>query len=259
LGPLTNNGDGYGGLNVPDIVGNIRVDQSWGAAQVMAAAHEVNAPYYGTVSTGLSETGHPGDQWGWVAGVGLRLNFPMVAQGDYFQSQVSYTHGALRYLNQANNSPNYGWERGGNFGFGVMSDCVYGATAAPVGGHVVGGTGCNLTTAWEVNAAYEHYWTPQFHESFIFGYERAQYNSQANAILCTAELSTAAVPTGATAVAAPGCNNNWTLWSGATRLQYDQDPLPWRGVPVFAPRYGDAAEQRAGYRLRRRQAHARFQ
>ena len=34
---------GYGGKQSPDIVGNIRVDQTWGSAQVMAAAHQVNA------------------------------------------------------------------------------------------------------------------------------------------------------------------------------------------------------------------------
>src|SRR5262249_3819519 len=83
-------GLGYGGLQVPDIVGNIRLDQTWGSAQVMAAAHEVNANYYGSTgqSNGLSETGHPGDKWGFVVGAGLRLNFPMVAQGDFFQAEV---------------------------------------------------------------------------------------------------------------------------------------------------------------------------
>jgi hypothetical protein len=163
-------------------------------------------------------------------GAGLRLNFPMIAQGDYFQSQVNYTQGGLRYLNMANNSPNYGWERGGNFGFGVMSDCVYGSLAAPLGGPVVDGTGCNLTTAWEVNASYEHYWTPQFHESFVVGYEQAQYNTQANAILCTAELTAAGTNTGTLAVAPAGCNNNWALWSGATRFQYDVTKSLYLGV-----------------------------
>ena len=168
---------GYGGLQVPDIVGNIRLDQTWGSAQVMAAAHQVNATYYGCNTTtgigaafclgsananGLSETGHRGDEWGWVVGAGLRLNFPNIAQGDYFQSQVTYTQGATRYMNQANNAPNFGWERGGNFGFGVLSDCVFASTSAPVGGPVTRGTGCNLTTGWQVNASYEHYWTPQF-------------------------------------------------------------------------------------------------
>ena len=33
----------YGGLQAPDVVGNLRVDQAWGSAQVMAAWHDVNA------------------------------------------------------------------------------------------------------------------------------------------------------------------------------------------------------------------------
>ena len=37
---------GYGGNQAPDIVGNIRVDQTWGSAQLMAVAHEDNANYY---------------------------------------------------------------------------------------------------------------------------------------------------------------------------------------------------------------------
>jgi hypothetical protein len=222
-------GLGYGGLQVPDIVGNVRLDQTWGSAQIMAAAHEVNANYYGAISNGLSETGHPGDQWGFVVGGGLRLNFPMVAQGDYFQGEVNYTQGALRYLNMGNNAPNFGWERGRDFGFGVLSDCVFGSSFAPVGGPVVNGTGCNLTTGWSVNASYEHYWTPQFHESFVFGYENVRYGTQANNILCLGEAAGTGIG-GATALASPGCNNNFTLWSGATRLQYDFTKTLYIGV-----------------------------
>ena len=37
----------YGGFNAPDIVGNLRVDQAWGSAQLMGALHEVNSLYYG--------------------------------------------------------------------------------------------------------------------------------------------------------------------------------------------------------------------
>jgi len=34
-------GPGYGGMQMPDIVANLRVDQTWGAAQVMGAVHEL--------------------------------------------------------------------------------------------------------------------------------------------------------------------------------------------------------------------------
>jgi len=78
-----------------------------------------------------------------------------------------------------------------------------------------------LTTGWEVNASYEHYWTPQFHESFYGGIEEIRYNSQANNNLCTAEGAGTGALTGSLAVAAPGCNNNFDIWSVGSRLQYD--------------------------------------
>jgi hypothetical protein len=231
---------GYGGLNVPDIVGNIRIDQTWGSAQIMGVAHEVNATYYGANTlvngNGLSETGHPGDKWGWVASAGLRVNFPFIAQGDYFQTQAIYTQGATRYMNMGNNAPNFAIERGQHFGFGVLSDCVYGSTLQPVGGPVVNGTGCNLTTGWQVNASYEHYWTPQFHESFYGGIEEIRYNSQANNLLCTGEgagtffTGPTNVRSGSLALAAPGCNNNFDIWTIGSRLQYDFTKTLYIGV-----------------------------
>ena len=35
----------YAGIHVPDIVGNLRVDQAWGLFQISAAAHEVSGSY----------------------------------------------------------------------------------------------------------------------------------------------------------------------------------------------------------------------
>ena len=35
-----------GGFDAPDIVANLRVDQAWGSAQIMAAAHQVKPFYY---------------------------------------------------------------------------------------------------------------------------------------------------------------------------------------------------------------------
>ena len=36
-----------GAASLPDIVGNLRIDQAWGSAQVMGAVHDVSAGYYG--------------------------------------------------------------------------------------------------------------------------------------------------------------------------------------------------------------------
>ena len=41
--------------------------------------------------------GHPDDKWGWAVGAGLKVNFPMIGPGDYFQAQVGYAEGATKY------------------------------------------------------------------------------------------------------------------------------------------------------------------
>jgi Porin subfamily len=220
---------GYGGNQVPDIVGNLRVDQTWGSAQVMGALHQVNAQYYDQDENNDVGFGHPSDAWGWVLGAGLRLNFPMIAQGDYFQGEVNYTQGGLRYLNQPTQA-NYENQQSNTGAYGVMSDCVYSGVdegAAP-------GSSCQLTTAWSVNAGYEHYWTPSVHESFVGAYEAVSYNSQANGILCVLEKDGNGAITGVGVFsAAPGCDNNWSTWGASSRLQWDVTKSFYLGVEVM--------------------------
>ena len=124
-------------MQAGDFVGNIRLDQTWGSAQVMAAAHEFNADILCAVcwryrSHSSWRAVIPATQWGWAVGAGLRLNFPMIAQGDYFQSQVNYTQGALRYLFFTPNT-NWGKVDGSNETFGVLTDCVYGGVPGAAG------------------------------------------------------------------------------------------------------------------------------
>jgi Porin subfamily len=210
----------YGGYQAGDFVGNIRLDQTWGSAQIMAAAHELNTNYYASSVTtvGAPGVGHPSNQYGFAVGGGLRLNFPMIAQGDYFQSQVNYTQGALRYLFFTPNS-NWGKVEGNNETFGVMSDCVYG-NGAVVGGVATNQTSCQLTTAWGVNASYEHYWTPSVHQSLFGAYYVVNYGQSGNAILCGMEGNATGVG-GASEVAGAGCNNNWSTSMIGSRLQWD--------------------------------------
>jgi hypothetical protein len=233
---------GYGGSQVPDIVANLRLDQTWGSAQVMGALHELNPLYYDEATVSGEGLGHAGDQWGWVIGAGLRLNFPMIAQGDYFQGEVNYTQGALRYLFQPTIG-NYESEASNQATYGLMTDCVYGSAAAGgLGGTAAaGGTGCNQTSAWSVNASYEHYWTPSVHESFVGAYAAVNYNSQANAILCNVEGSGNGAIVATVFTATPGCNNNWSVWGASSRLQWDVTKSFYLGVEVMYNRMNSAS------------------
>jgi hypothetical protein len=236
----------YGGYQAGDFVGNLRLDQTWGSAQVMAAAHELNPTNYANAA-GTDATpgaGHPGTSWGFAVGGGLRLNFPMIAQGDYFQSQVNYSQGALRYL-FFTPTGNWGKVNGANETFGVLSDCVYGGTP---GLPAVATTSCQLTTGWGVNASYEHYWTPAVHESFYGAYYAVSYNQgtgSANAMLCTME-GNGTGGNGALAVAGPGCNNNWSMWGVGSRLQWDITKSFYVGVEGLYEKMNSASVNNTG-------------
>ena len=167
----------YGGFQAPDVVANLRVDQAWGSAQIMGALHQVNATYYTAPADHWQPvSGHPDDKLGLVVGAGIKLNAPMIGQGDYLQAQVNYTEGALAvYLPDQPTDLVDQRQRVQRSASVPIADAVYDG--------VLGGTGTSaatdleLTTAWGVNAAYEHFWNPRWRTSLYGGYAAVSYGS----------------------------------------------------------------------------------
>jgi hypothetical protein len=222
----------YGGEQMPDIVGNLRVDAAWGGAQIMGALHQVNASYYSLANAAGTAVaaplgGNPSTQTGWAAGAGLKLNFPSMGPGDWFQAQFNATEGALRYLFFTPNS-NWGMVNGASEAYGILSDCVYGGTVA-----VGNNTGCNLTSAWGFNAGYEHYWTPNFHTTLYGAWYEVKYDTQANNMLC--EIAGYGNGLGGSLATAgtTGCSNNWSTWGIGSRTQWDVTKTFYLGVEVL--------------------------
>jgi len=255
----------------PDLVQNWRVDQTWGSAQLMIAAHDVSGGYYaanagslltaagftpapcsgvtagflgglggpgtapGTV-TGSEPCGHPADKLGWAVGGGSRHN--VGTSGDYFQWQVNYTQGAVRYA--AFTAPGAFSPiqlNGQNLGYGIFSDGVYSNATGDV----------QLTTAWGINAAYDHLWLPNFRTSIYGFYGRFEYGANANLAICNAQtrpnigLSPFATPSGTPGsiaftpvqVAQGQCNNNFNWWVVGSRTQYNFTPWFYVGFDVI--------------------------
>jgi hypothetical protein len=227
-------GQGYGGWQVPDIVANLRVDQAWGNAQVMAALHEANAPYYGSAAGAIESNGHPSDQWGWAVGAGLHINLPTLGPADYVEGEVNYAQGASKYTNHTAGTADQAFGNGASQTFGITSDCVYGGAAATTG------TSCILTTAWSAVLAWEHFWTPQWHESFSGSYGAESYSSAANNILCASEGGGNGTGLGTAATATAGCNNNWSYWTAGSRLQWDVTKSFYIGVEALYIKYNSA-------------------
>ena len=223
-------GGGYAGFQSPDIVANLRVDQAWGSAQIMGALHQVSTPYYGFNTVQLFDAnGHPGDEWGFAIGGGLKLNAPMIGHGDYFQIQADYTQGALGYVFSPQIS-DFNWyaRRGQNAGYGVLTDAVFGGTLQQ--GNA---TGLFLTSAWGVNGSYEHHWNPSWKTSVYGGYAEVSYGTQANAMLCSSQGGGNGTGVGTTAVATAGCNNDWNVWYVGSRTQWNVSPDFYMGVDVM--------------------------
>ncbi|HEX5211187.1 MAG TPA: porin, partial [Pseudolabrys sp.] len=222
-----------GNVRYPDVVGNLRMDASWGAAQIMGGIHDVVPGYYGTATNlttaATTATGNPAYATGWFIGAGAKINFPSIGPGDYFSFQVNYTQGALGYVNDGATTgagviappaaggyySAYNGGVGGNYGFGVITDGVYGAGAGL-------DTGVHLTTAWGVNAGYEHHWNKRWQSSLYGAYIAVSYDATANGNLCFSE--------GLAGVA--GCDNNFAYWAAGTRTQFNIDSQTYVGLDV---------------------------
>jgi hypothetical protein len=201
-------GTGYAGYRWPDVVGNLRVDQSWGSAQIMGAIHDVNPGYYTSAAAG---TGGPGDEVGYALGAGLRLNLPMLGHGDFFITQFTYTKGATRYIGSGlPGGVGYNVQNGNlagavTVGFGPNYDATYG---------VVGGL--DLTEGWSVTAGLQHNWMPGWKTSLYGAYGELNYSAVSSARIAAfgapGALGSSAAPPAPIAGSA-----NWSLYQIGSR------------------------------------------
>jgi hypothetical protein len=86
-----------------------------------------------------------------------------------------------------------------------------------------------LTTAWTVDAAYEHFWNRQWRTSLYGGYLGVSYNAVANQIICASQI-------GAVVAARVACNENWNQWWIGSRTQWNITPDTYLGLDVFYQR-----------------------
>jgi len=207
------------GVQYPDIIGSVRIDQAWGGAQIMGAIHDATGQYNGATTS----TGQPSTATGYAVGAGIKLLAPMIGPGDFFQAQFVYANGASFYVN--NSSVMYSKFNGSTgYGFGITSDNVYTAAA-----------GNNLTTAWGVNAAYDHYWNKAWKTSLYGAYQKFEYNATANAALCAQQTAAWGAATGA------ACNNNFSVWNIGSRTAWNVDSQTEIGVDIVYQRLQTAS------------------
>jgi hypothetical protein len=176
--------DAVGGQSSPDFVGNLRIDQAWGSAQIAAAAHQVN----------LGLPSEPSDKWGYAVGAGVKVNLPMIGKGDYVIAGFQYGQGASDYI-AGNAAQAQTTVQGGTTSFGPAWDAV-----------VTSNTNVELTKSWSVTGGFEHYWNSQWRTSLYGAYGKFEYSAAASAVL-----------QGATAGTTAGSSANWAYWQVGSR------------------------------------------
>jgi hypothetical protein len=180
----------YGNQEWPDVVGNLRVDQAWGSAQVMGEAHQVRA----TDIAGVAGTA-PGSQTGYALGGGLKVNLPMIGKGDNIQGQFTYSRGIMDQVGD-NSSPLLSVTKGYPYS-GVALGATWDA--------VLAGGSLHLTTGWSVIGGYEHHWNANWKTSLWGQYGKISYDAASSAVLAGATI------TGANTSA------NWNMWAIGSR------------------------------------------
>jgi hypothetical protein len=103
-GMTINTGAGGGfGFRVPDIIANLRVDQTWGFAGISASLHDASGAYYLTPNS--VNNGHPEDKYGWALAAGAKFNLP---GSDMIGFNVCYSEGAAGFCTNQNSFQAYG-------------------------------------------------------------------------------------------------------------------------------------------------------
>ena len=202
----TDVGANHGVDGLPDIVANLRVDQSWGSAQIMGALHDDRAGYYtGSTATSFS---NPADVWGYALGAGIKINLPQLGKGDVFSAAANYCHGASRYCSNPNGGIRgagglYAITDGSTLGFANLADAYYAGTN---GG--ANNTGLELPNAWNVAAGIAHHWDAKWQTSLYGGYLKYEANSTAVNAICVANGMTS------------GCKD-WSAWQVGSRTLWN--------------------------------------
>ncbi len=175
------------GTRVPDIVGNVRLDQPWGAIQLSAAAHQVRSTLYYSTALSVPATTYAFPQrtsnsYGFAVQGGLQINADSISAGDKLWLQAAYEKGAFGYIAGNNLSNAYGAVNQNRYmGSGITSmdysvgwnpqinsDCVF-----------TGAGSCEQQWGWAFVGAYKHYWIPTLSSAVFGSYEETHYSANA--------------------------------------------------------------------------------
>jgi Porin subfamily len=247
--PITATGalaNAYGGTQVPDFVGNLRVDQAWGLFQISGVVHEVNGSYNvlntvaapagatglaGAAPTALSEiSGHPDTKYGGSVMAALQIKNIPTGAGDDIKMDATWAKGDTKnVISTSSTSPQFTMFGGGSggayqsIGFAAVTDGVWLPTAAGGDGSI------HLTESFGFRGAFNHNWDPYWSSSLFGSYSGVRYDDTSKANICAVYTAARA----AVHSADYSCNPNFnvsqlglvTRWTPVTNLTFSAEVM----------------------------------
>jgi len=134
----------FNGERYPDIVGNVKVSQGWGSAQLSGVGHYVNVTGFNGVIQ---------QKWGFGVDAGVSFNLPTLGAGDQITVSGAYSRNAILYSG--------------------INDGMWGETGQDVNGNGQGiaiadtyenndGLTWATPSAWSIIADMDHHFSPEF-------------------------------------------------------------------------------------------------
>ncbi len=157
---------------LPAAVGNLRLDQTWGAAQAMAGVIQ------NTAVSNFATSSNNGTiaKTGWAVGAGLKINLPMIAPGDVLHLTAEYADGALEWLQSSSTSAhtgNIGREFNGllrqDKDLYVFPTSSAGACAAPATATAACFSG-ETTKGYSIAGMFTHFWSASLRSNLMASY-----------------------------------------------------------------------------------------
>ncbi|MFK4719285.1 hypothetical protein ABIE89_000385 [Bradyrhizobium niftali] len=166
----------WGGTRSPDIIGQVRVDQAWGLAQVSVAAHDMHPAYYGATEV----TGHPSDKWGFALQGALSIKNIPTGAGDSINLQAVYTDGATRYNFQSLFPQTFLMYGGTGLAGAYQSIGIAGIAD----GVFTTGSSIESVKSWGFRGGYTHNWDPNWASAIYGAYGAVQYGVDGKTAIC---------------------------------------------------------------------------
>ncbi len=155
------------GEQIPDVVGNVRVDQSWGSAQLSGVAHQIKA-----ISSASNLAAVTTSTYGYAVQGGVQIKLPMLAAGDELWLEGAYANGALDYLGIGPNNGFLGGSTGGGFQRSYGGVIRKDGDAIAVAQTATGAYTLEKEKGFSVMAALQHYWVPSVRSVFFGSYAK---------------------------------------------------------------------------------------